>query len=166
MINVLVGWEATVVSWDFPPIRSLLYDQPSAFPAMWAGALRLFPLACLLLWPTIKSIPADWIDLARLDGSDTWNRIVIPETRETFRTAVFLIAALAMGEVAAAKIVNPPFFGVYILRLFDQMHYGSESSVAALALVQWFLSGILGVLWWITRTSSAKVDRASSRSQE
>jgi len=165
LIGWLVEWENGLISWDFPPIRSLLYDQPSPLPAAWAAVLRLFPLACLLLWPTIKQIPGEWIELAAMDGVRTWKYVILPATRESFHTAVFLVAALAMGEVAAAKIANPPFFNVYILRLFDQMHYGSESSVAALALVQWFLSGILGTLWWITRTSSAKAAPASSRSR-
>jgi iron(III) transport system permease protein len=164
VIGTLVEWESGLGSWDFPPLRSLLYDQPSPVPSLWAAALRLFPLACLLLWPTITQIPEGLVEAATVDGESVWKAVVVPATEGTFHTAVFLLSALAMGEVAAAKLVNPPFFGIYILRLFDQMHYGTEASVASLALVQWFLSGILGVLWWITRTSSGRPGRVLSRS--
>ena len=170
-LKMWIGWlvdvESALVSWELPPIRSALYDQPSPVPAMWAAGLRLFPLACLLLWPTISRIPRELLEQAELDGvnrGNRWRYVVKPATDETFRFAVFLVAAMAMGEVGAAKIANPPFFDVYILRLFDQMHYGSESTVAALALVQWFLSASLGALWWITRTTSSDGARDSSLS--
>jgi len=48
---------------------------------------------------------------------------------------VIAVAALSLGEVSASKLVNPPSRGAFVLRLFDQMHYGAETTVAALALM-------------------------------
>jgi ABC-type Fe3+ transport system permease subunit len=159
MIRRLVDLEEIFFAgFDFPPLRSLLYDQPSPLPAGWAAVLRLFPLACLIQWPIIAAIPKEFLELSALDGRSPfsrWRLAVAPPSRDAFLFASFLVAALAMGEVSAAKIANPPFFDVYILRLFDQMHYGSESSVAALCLVQLILTGSMGVLWWATRTTSS-----------
>jgi len=135
----------------FPLLRSALYDQPSPIPAGWAAAIRLFPVACLLLWPAIRAIPQELYELARLDGHGSigvWRLVVFPSIGTVALRAVLAIAALALGEVSAGKLVNPPFRDVYILRLFDQMHYGAEPTVAALCLLQIAMTGLLatGVL--------------------
>jgi iron(III) transport system permease protein len=123
----------------FPPLRSALYDQPSAVPAAWAGVVRLFPVAVVVLWPAVRAVPRELLDAAKLDGfgpAGQWRLAVGPLTWPAFVRAVFGVSALALGEVSAGKVVNPPGYMTYVHRLFDQMHYGAESTVAALALVQ------------------------------
>ena len=44
-------------------------------------------------------------------------------------------------------VVNPPFYDVYILQLFSQMHYGTESSVAAMSLLPVVIVGMLAIVW-------------------
>jgi len=167
LIEWLIDVESSILpAMDFPPLQSLLFDQPSPLPIAWAATLRFFPLACLLQWPTLKAIPKEYLETAALLHRSPWRLVVAPASAEAFRSAIFFIAALTLGEVSAAKVVNPPFYSVYILRLFDQMHYGSESSVAALSLMQVFATGSLGVAWWLTRPISSAVPvPASSRSQ-
>ncbi len=130
---------AAGVTLTFPPAASLLYDQPSPVPAVWAAVARLFPVALLVLWPAARLVPQSLIDQARLDGfgfSGTVRRVGWPQLGPAVLAAAVAVAALAMGEVSASRQVDPAGRGAYVLRLFAQMHYGAESAVAAMALVQ------------------------------
>ena len=137
------------VTLEFPPLRSALYDQPSPVPALWAAVVRLFPVAVVVLWPAVRAIPRDLSDAAKLDGFGTigeWRYVVIPLTTPAFVQAALAVTALSLGEVSAGKLVNPPFRPAYILRLFDQMHYGTDSTVAALCLLQIAVTVLLAIL--------------------
>jgi iron(III) transport system permease protein len=123
----------------FPPLWSALYYQPTPLPAGWAALIRLFPIAVVIIWPTLRAIPRDLLEAARLDGLGPvgeWRYVIVPLTGAAAGRAVLAVAALALGEVSAGKLVNPPFHSAYIFRLFDQMHYGTDSTVAALCLLQ------------------------------
>jgi iron(III) transport system permease protein len=155
-IAVLMDVEDFV--WPRGPVWSLLYYQPTPLPAGWAALLRFFPVACVVVWPAVRAIPDELLDAARLDGwgfARTWNRLVAPLTTPAFLTAAVAVAALALGEVSAGKLVNPPGHRVYILWLFDQMHYGSESMLAAMALTQVALTaGAVTILASLTSGSA------------
>jgi iron(III) transport system permease protein len=149
-INILMDWESHFPLGEFPPMRSMLYDQSSPLPVMWAAGLRFFPLACLILWPAMRAIPRGLWEAAAIDGHTgwrLWKLVLIPHAGRAWLAAVVAVAALSLGEVSAGKLVNPPFYDVYILQLFSQMHYGTESSVAAMSLLPAFIVGILAVIW-------------------
>ena len=136
---------------DFPPLRSTLYDQPSPLPAVAASTVRFFPLALLIVTPAFLAVPRELCDAARLDGLGVvaeWRRVIGPVVRPAAVIAVIAVAALSLGEVSAAKLVNPPGRDASILRLFDQMHYGAESTVAALALLPLLPAAL--VAWLLT----------------
>lgn len=143
-IRVLVELEAQTfarleLAPAFPPLRSALYDQPSPIPAAWAAVVRLFPLAVVVIWPAVRAIPRPLLDAVALDGLGplaVWRLVRIPLTGTAAVRAALAVAALALGEVSAGKLVNPPFRTAYVFRLFDQMHYGAEATVAALCLLQ------------------------------
>lgn len=120
----------------FPPVRSALYDQPSPLPVLWAAVVRLFPVACAVLWPAVRAIPVEMTEAAAVDGVSEWRWVVAPLTRKAFAAAAVGVTALALGEVSAAKLVYPAGYKSFILELFQQMHYGAEATVAALAVVQ------------------------------
>ncbi len=120
----------------FPPLRSLLYDQPSPVPTIVAAMLRLLPVALLIVSPVLRAIPRDLLDLARLDGVSVWRIVGRPQMTRATTIAAVAVAGLAMSEVSAGKLVAPLGYRMFVLELFEQMHYGSEPTVAALALVQ------------------------------
>lgn len=142
------GWVLARLGWqpDFPPLASLLYDQPSPLPGAWAAAVRLFPIAVAVLWPAVRAVPAALLDAAAVDGVGVWRAVYAPLTGPAFVRAGLAVAALAVGEVSASKLVQPPAAPAYILRVFDQMHYGTDSTVAALCLVQVAASTAAGLL--------------------
>lgn len=142
------GWAVARLGWaaDFPPLASALYDQPSPLPGAWAAAVRLFPVAVAVLWPAVRAIPDGLLEAAALDGVGVWRHVVAPLTGPAFVRAGLAVAALAVGEVSASKLVQPPAAPAYILRVFDQMHYGTDSTVAALCLVQVAAGTAVGLL--------------------
>ncbi len=124
---------------EFPPLRSLLYDQPSPIPGIWVCVLRFFPLACGIMAVVMQRVPKSLLETASVEGRSAfspWRWVIAPLTARAFLFVILATAALAFGEVSASKLAQPPARGVFILRLFDQMHYGAESTVAAFCLLQ------------------------------
>ncbi|MGL4424013.1 MAG: hypothetical protein ACRCZF_25385, partial [Gemmataceae bacterium] len=131
------------------PFAALLYDQPSALPGIWVNLLRTFPLAFVLIDRAMRNIPAELYDQAALDGRGTFRWVVWPQVWPNATGTVFIIAALALGEVSASKLVLTPGRQEYILDLFSQMHYGAEGNVAAMSvwLVLFLIVGRT-IVWW------------------
>lgn len=150
----LLGGRNTV---SFPPVATVLYDQPSPLPVLWAVVVRLFPLACAVLWPAVRSIPHELYEAAAIDDGNEWRWVVAPHTRRAFVAAAVGVTVLSMGEVSAAKVVCPPGYRSFILELFAQMHYGAEETVAALALVQLALTAtVVLVGMWLAEIEAHK----------
>ena len=151
VINVAMDSEESLLELlglrpEFPPLRSLLYEQPSPIPAAWAMMIRMFPVAVVMIWPSLRLIPQELLDAAKLDGlsfAGTWRLVILPLTGTAAMRALVAITALNLGELSASKLVNPPARTIFIHRIFDQMHYGADSTVAALCLMQ---VGVLIVL--------------------
>ena len=147
LIQWLVETEAALgTSWR--PIASALYDRPAPWPCIWVGFLRWWPVAALMIWPSLRAIPNDlWqsATVERGERSGTWSALAEPSTRRSLWQATLAIAALNMAEVSASKLAAPPAFKTYVLRLFDQMHYGAEPNVAAMALLQIAASAALAI---------------------
>ncbi len=138
-INRLLDAEDMVFGGSFRPLAAVLYNGPSPVPVMWAAAVRLFPVACALLWPAVRAIPRELIEAAAIDGhgpGGVWRLVVAPLTRGAAGKAAVAVAALALCEVSAGKLVATPGGDTFVLRLFAQMHYGTEATVAALCLLQ------------------------------
>jgi iron(III) transport system permease protein len=138
LILQLVKFEALLLP-SGGPLASLLYDRASPVPAMWVGVVRFFPVACLLIWPSSRAVSRDLLEASLLDGDGwpgQWNRVMKPATRRSTWLAVLAVTGCSLMEVSASKLVAPPGYESFVLRLFAQMHYGAESTVAALALLQ------------------------------
>ena len=56
------------------------------------------------------------------------------------------VTALALGELAASKIVQVPGRITFAQELFAQMHYAATATTAALGLVQLTLSFVVWLL--------------------
>lgn len=132
------------------PLRLWLYDGPSPAPVMWAAVVRLFPFAVAILWPAVRAIPKDLIEVARVEGATPRQElryVVWPLVRRTWFVAVLAVALLALGEVSAGKLVQTPGAATFTQELFNQMHYGVGPELAALALMQTAVTALVaGVL--------------------
>jgi ABC-type Fe3+ transport system permease subunit len=121
------------------PVRSLVYDQPSPVPVVWAAVVRLFPVAVAVTWPTVRSVPNDLLDLTAVDGlgvATYFRRVLVPVAGSAVPVAAVAVAALALGEVSAGKVVAPPGYRGFVHELFAQMHYGTDATVCGLCLLE------------------------------
>ena len=146
--DVLLGWTAA------RPLRAVLYDLPTPLPVLWAHVARLFPYAVAVVWPAVRDVPRDLRETARIDGASAWGefrRVTWPAARRASGLAAVAVAALALGELAASKLVQVPGRATFAQELFAQMHYAATATTAALALVQLVLTvlvwTVLAVVW-------------------
>jgi iron(III) transport system permease protein len=140
LVRRLVLLEDAVLGADavFAPVRSMLYDQPSPLPGVWVAVVRFFPVAVVVLWPAVRRVPRELIDAATLDGGRRAVRraALWPCVRRSFGAAAAAVGLLALGEVVATKLVQPPGRRTFVGDLFDAMHYGADATVAAMCLLQ------------------------------
>jgi len=149
--DVLLGWTTA------RPVRAVLYELSTPLPVLWAHLARLFPYAVAIVWPAVRDVPRDLREAARTDGANAWGEfrhVVWPATRGAAVVAAVAVTALALGELAASKLVQVPGRQTFAQELFMQMHYAATSTTAALALLQLTLALLAGGLAaWCARRS-------------
>jgi iron(III) transport system permease protein len=120
------------------PWDALLYFGPSPLPIVWAHAIRFLPAAVMFLWPVVRLVPRESLEAARLEGVGPVRELLFviwPMTRRGVGLIGLAVAALALGEIAAAGRVETPGWESFARMLFDRMHYGVDSNVAALSVL-------------------------------
>ena len=72
-----------------------------------------------------------------LDGPQASANIATatPQAAAVAPVAALAVTALSLGEVGASARVETPSWESYAKLIFDRMHYGSDSTVAALSLL-------------------------------
>jgi iron(III) transport system permease protein len=130
-VGRLTGLETT-------PLRMLLYDGPSLLPLLWVSLIRFFPVAVAILWPAIRLLPVELKESARVDGATPAAELfglTLPLTAPMFAWAAVAVAVLSLGELSAGKLVETPGSTTLAHVIFEQMHRGVPSDVAALGLI-------------------------------
>lgn len=123
---------------DSPWLATLLYYGPSPAPVIWAQVIRLFPFAVALLWPLLRSIPRELIEMARVEGATPFREVrwvLWPWMRTAFWRTVLIIGALSLGEISASKLVSTAGGQTFAEDLFVQMHYSLGPDLAARCLL-------------------------------
>lgn len=132
-----------------------LYDR-SILPIVAAQIVRALPLAVLVTWCALGSIPAETLESAAVDGASTlvaWRRVVLPERLWALAAAWLVAFAVALGELAASLLVIPPGREILSVHIFNLLHYGVEDQVAGicLALVAGFQAVAYVLAWLLER---------------
>jgi iron(III) transport system permease protein len=128
---------------------ALLYD--SNFAPWLVQTIRAVPLATLIMWPALASVPQVMLDTAATDGTGWWGRlfrIALPQRWPAAAAAWLVGFAVAVGELAATILVMPPQRGATALsiQIFQLLHYGVDDRVAAICLVTVFaVAAITGI---------------------
>jgi ABC-type Fe3+ transport system permease subunit len=139
---------------DQPPDSPLsgfawLYD--SNFAPWLVQTIRALPIATLVLWPALASIPQVMLDTAATDGAGRWRQLMLiamPQRWPAIAAAWLIALAIAVGELAATVLVMPPQRGATALsiQVFQLLHYGVDDRVAAICLVMVFaIAAITGI---------------------
>lgn len=131
------------------PLRRALWDGPSPLPVLWVSVIRFFPFALAVLWPSVRLLPVEQGEAARLDGARPWDelrRVVFPLAKSACFRAALAVGVLSLGELSAGKLVETPGWTTLAHVIFEQMHRGVPADVAGLCLVlllQIVLGGVL-----------------------
>jgi iron(III) transport system permease protein len=119
-----------------------IYD--SSIMVVLAQSVRTLPYSLLILWPALQTMPTELLESAALDGCGPWGvvwRVVLPLSRKAILAAWFMTFALALGELPATNLVQPPGVTTITFRIWALLHTGVESHLAGVALV---MLGALG----------------------
>jgi iron(III) transport system permease protein len=132
-----------------PPLRTLLYEGPSLLPLIWGSLIRFFPVAVAVVWPAVRQIPVELKEAARVDGASPvaeFFGLTVPLTAPMYAWAATAVAVLTLGELSAGKLVETPGSTTLAHVIFEQMHRGVPSDVAALGLILLMVvSGMAGL---------------------
>ncbi|HEU5090774.1 MAG TPA: ABC transporter permease subunit, partial [Roseiflexaceae bacterium] len=125
--------------------------------------VRVLPLATLVLWYALRSVPSETLEAAQLEGAGPWKRllaIALPQRTAAVGVAWLVAFAVAMGDLAATILVVPPGVMTVANLLFDRLHGAQEDDVAgiALSLVLLFAAMAL-VASWLAGAWIRKVER-------
>ena len=118
--------------------REVPWAYGSALMLVHADLLRTLPYALLLLWPSLRAIPPEYLDAAALDGYGAWGqirRVALPLTRDALIAAWGVAFVLALGELPATNLVYPPGVMPLSVLIWSLLHSGVESHLAGVALV-------------------------------
>ena len=119
-------------------LKPLFWSRPSPLPNVWVCLLRFGPIALAVLWPLARQVPRELEEAAALDGAHPWQRfrlVVLPALWQPALWAALVVATLTLGEISASKLVTTPGYTPLAHHVFQQMHAGADTDLAALCLV-------------------------------
>lgn len=123
------------------------YDGPGLVILLFAGRFACF--AILAVSGAMQSVSSELEEAAELAGARPARRlfsVVAPNVRSALAGGFVLVFVLAMRELDAAILV-PAANQTAIFRVYQQVHFGRDDFVAALALLVVALILLPGVLW-------------------
>jgi len=133
------------------PLLFYLYDQSILAPVL-ALSFRALGPTTLVMWHALRSIPAELLDSAAVDGAGPLGqlvRIALPCRVWALAVAWLIALAIALGDLAASVLVVPHGLPTLSIHIFNLLHYGVEDRVAGicLALVAMFAAVAASVAW-------------------
>jgi iron(III) transport system permease protein len=142
------------------PTLTYLYDQSILAPWM-AMLVRSLPLATLLMWHALRTVPDEMLDSAAVDGAGPLGRlcwIALPCRLPALGLAWVVALAVALGDLAASILVVPPGMTTLSIQIFDLLHSSVEDQVAgiSLALIMVF-AVVTGLAAWLAGRWEANV---------
>ena len=143
-------------SWLAP--LAWLYDK-TLFAPWLVQVVRSLPVATLVLWPALASMPQSLLDSAATAGAGPFSRllfVVLPTRWYALLAAWILAFAVAAGELGATILVIPPGPTTISIRIFSLSHYGVEDRLASICLV---IMGIISVMTVVAATLLGWISR-------
>jgi iron(III) transport system permease protein len=134
-----------------------LYSHTILAPVL-AQLVVVLPLAILVSWYSLRSIPDDVLEMAKIDGAGSWTRlfsIVLPQ-RALALAAVWLIGfAVSFADLSASVLVAPPGVTTLPVRIFGLLHAGVDDQVAGIGLNLLAGGALIAtvIVWLLARAS-------------
>jgi iron(III) transport system permease protein len=122
-----------------------MYDQSILAPWL-ALVIRSLPLATLVVWQALRTIPQEMLESGAVDGAGPLRRlwsIALPCRLSAVALAWVVALAVALGDLGASILVVPPGVTTVSIRVFGLLHAGQEPEVAGICLA---LIGLLAAV--------------------
>jgi iron(III) transport system permease protein len=144
-----------------PELPGLVWLYDHSILAPWLAVyLRSLPIAALVMWHALQTVPKELLESAMVDGAGPLVRLwKIALPMRTPAAAVAWLAALAvsLGDLAAGILVVPPGVTTLSIRIFGLLHYGVEDQVAGICLAMILIfTALAAAIFYLAR----RTDRA------
>lgn len=136
-----------------PEVPGAVFLYRNSVMAPWlALTIRGLPLATLVMWHALRTVPGEMLDAAAVDGAGSLTRLVritLPCRASALWLSWVVAMAVALGDLAATILVTPPGVTMLSWRIFDLLHSSLEDQVAGicLALVGLFAAAAAVAAW-------------------
>jgi iron(III) transport system permease protein len=133
----LVGVGLARLSTWFPALREGLWMP------VWANTARFLPIAAFIVYAHLRRVDPLLLDAARLSQRNRLHgllRVRLPLALPALLVAGAICMVLSMGELGATIIVAPPGSTTLMMRVYNLLHYGESTEVAALCVVLMLLA--------------------------
>jgi len=130
------------------PALAWLYNRSILAPWL-ALSIRALPLAVLVMWHALRTVPREMLEAAAVDGAGSLGRLVMVALRNRLAAlglAWVVAMAVALGDLAAGVMVLPPGVDTLSRRIFGLLHSGQEAEVAGICLALVLLFGAVALL--------------------
>ncbi len=164
MVGLSVIW---LLNRERFPLLIWLYDHSILAPCL-ATLVRAFPIAMLITWFSLRTIPADELDAASTEGAGIWQRLLyvgLPQRKLALASAGLAAMVIAAGDLSASILVTPPGVSTVPVRVFGLLHAGVDDQVAGLCLAMVGEFVVLATLTMalLRRQENRVRDRGASR---
>ena len=125
------------------PLTGALYDNPFGM-TVWGDCARFLPLAIAVVWGATARLPAESLWAAAGVGASPLRvvlNIALPLLRGALAGAWGLVWAWSAGELTVTVLVHGPGGDTLPIPIFNFLHAGIASDVAALCLMLMSLCG-------------------------
>ena len=151
LLGLLLVWAFNSTNWTW---LHFLYDRSILAPTL-AISLRALPLAMIIVWYALRSVPQKTLDAAALGGASRWGQLIfvaMPQRVPALTAAWLMGLAIAIGDLAASFLVLPPGASPLSRRIFEEVHYGVPDRIAGITLVTMMLTSaiVLAALFLFT----------------
>ena len=125
------------------PLTGALYDSAYGM-TIWGDCARFLPLAIAIIWGAVARLPAESLWAAANVGASPFRvalNVALPMLRGAIAGAWGLVWAWSAGELTVTVLVHGPGGDTLPIPIFNFLHAGIASDVAALSLLLMALCG-------------------------
>lgn len=141
-----------ILAWNRPPFLAVLGGSPVLL--VLAYLVKFAAVPAHLLAGGVSQVSPDKEEAAATLGAPWrkgFSRVLVPAALPALLAAWALTYLLVLGDLGLAALIVPPGISTLPLRIFNAVHYGPESFVAALCIALVFLSLLPAALWIAVR---------------
>jgi len=148
------------------PLVDMIYSSPLIVVMGYLS--RYLPFAVVTIHSGLKQIDQRLEEAASLAVGE-WTRVmrqvVVPLLWPSILSGFFVVFVLSLGELGTTLLVIPPGRETIPIKIYNLMHYGADSSVAALCLIMTAASMLSAglLLLFLRQTGAARLRSFDAR---